>query len=157
MVELHRQGSTVPVSCHQVESSVLPIALEKAWGLFKSLQLEKVVPGKVSATSFTSGGPGQLDSVIEITYTDGAKWVLRINELSELNHSVGYQVLTTEPSHSVTSILGQILLKSVSDEGHTFVEWITDFSNDADATVVTDQKYKKLEFFAELKKNLSSQ
>ena len=46
-------------------------------------------------------------------------------------------------------------MKEVSDEHHTFVEWITDFSNDADATVIADQRFKKLEFFAELKKNLS--
>ena len=138
MVELHRQGSTVPVSCHQVESSVLPVTLQKAWEIFKGLQLEKVAPGKVSATKFTSGGPGQIDSTLEIHYADGAQWVVRIAEVSELSHSIGYQVITTEPAHSVTSIQGQILLRAVSDENHTFVEWITDFSNDADATIITD-------------------
>ena len=125
--------------------------------MFKSFQLEKVVPGKVQSTSFTSGTAGQIDSVLEIVYTDGAKWELRINEISELRHSVGYQVLSTEPSHQVTSIQGQIVLKAVTDDGTTFVEWNTDFSNDADATVISDQRYKKLEFFAELKKNLTQQ
>jgi hypothetical protein len=74
MVELLRQGSAVPVSCHQVESTVIPASIDKAWGLFKNFQLEKVVPGKVASTSFTSGGPGQIDSILEIVYTDGAKW-----------------------------------------------------------------------------------
>ena len=135
---------------------MLPVSIDKAWGFFKEFKLEKLVPGKVATTSFTTGGPGQIDSVIHIEYTDGAKWDLRLVEISELRHSVGYQVISTEPAHQVTSIQGQLLLKDVSDVQHTFVEWITDFSNDADATVISDQRYKKLEFFAELKKNLSA-
>lgn len=157
MVELARQGSSIPVSTHQVESAVLPVHIDKAWSMFKEFALEKAVPGKVSATKFTSGGPGQLDAVLEIHYTDGAKWELRLNEISELNHSVGYQVLSTEPAHQVTSIQGHISLRAVTDDNTTFVQWATDFSNDADANVISDQKYKKLEFFAELKKNLSAQ
>jgi hypothetical protein len=47
-------------------------------------------------------------------------------------------------------------LRHVTDDNTTYVEWTTDFSNDADATVITDQRYKKLEFFAELKKNLTA-
>jgi len=55
----------------------------------------------------------------------------------------------------VTSIQGQIKLREVTDDHTTFVEWATDFSNDADASVIADQKYKKLEFFTEMKKALS--
>eukprot|EP00347_Sterkiella_histriomuscorum_P018565 403345033 len=154
--ELHRQGSVIPVSCHQSESTVIPVPVGKAWGFFKSFQLEKLVPNKISSTKFTSGSSGQIDSVVEIHYADGAKWELRLVEISELRHSVGYQVLSTEPSHQVTSIQGQILLKAVTDDNTTYVEWITDFSNDADATVISDQRYKKLEFFAELKKTLTA-
>ena len=136
---------------------MLPVNITKAWGFFKEFSLEKLVPGKISATKFTSGSAGQIDSVVEIHYADGAKWELRLVEISELRHSVGYQVISTEPSHQVTSIQGQIQLKPITDDNTTFVEWITDFSNDADAGVISDQKYKKLEFFAELKKNLTSQ
>ena len=158
MVEptLARAGSSVPVSTHQVESTVLPVSIDKAWGVFKTLQLEKVVPQRVKATKFTSGGANQLDSVVTIEYVDGAKWELRINEISDTKHTLGYQVLSTEPAHQVTSIQGQITLKAVTDDGTTIVQWTTDFSNDADATVIFDQKYKKLEFFADMKKNLSA-
>ena len=44
----------------------------------------------------------------------------------------------------------------MTDDNSTFVEWSTDFSNDADATVIFDQKYKKLEFFADMKKTLAA-
>ncbi len=85
MVE-QRTGSAVPVSTHQSESTVIPIGIDKAWALFKSFKLETVVPSKVKETKYTSGGPNQLDSVIEIHYTDGAKWELRINEISDVKH-----------------------------------------------------------------------
>lgn len=131
------------------------MTVEKAWALFKSFKLETVVPSQITGTSFTSGGPNQLDSVVRIEYADGAKWDLRINEISDVKHSLGYQVLSTEPAHFVTSIQGQIRLRQVTDDNSTFVEWVTDYSNDADAGVISDQKYKKLEFFATLKKALT--
>ena len=135
---LARIGSAVPVSTHQAESTVLPSPIGKTWGLFKSFKLEKVVPGKITATTFTSGGPNQLDSVVRIEYADGALWELRINEISDVKHTIGYQVLSTEPAHFVTSIQGQIRLREVTDDNSTYVEWTTDFSNDADANVMAD-------------------
>ena len=44
-------------------------------------------------------------------------------------------------------------MRPISDEEHTFVEWITDFSNDADAGVIEDERFNKIEYFAEMKKN----
>lgn len=76
--------------------------------------------------------------------------------MSDLRHSFGYQVLSTEPAHSATSIQGYVQLRGVTDDNTTYIEWQTDFSNDADAAVIADQKYKKLEFFAEMKKNLQA-
>jgi hypothetical protein len=46
-------------------------------------------------------------------------------------------------------------LREITLDNTTYVEWITDFSNDADAGVIEDQRYKKLEFFSEMKKTLS--
>ena len=69
---------------------------------------------------------------------DGAHWELRINEISDVRHSIAYQVISTEPVHQVTSIMGQIVLREVTFDNSTFVEWITDFSNDSDATVIED-------------------
>ena len=65
-------------------------------------------------------------------------------------------MLATEPAHSCTSIQGYVQLRPVSDDNTTYVEWQTDFSNDADASIISDQKYKKLDFFAEMKKNLTA-
>mmetsp|Transcript_14736 Transcript_14736/g.14344 ORF Transcript_14736/g.14344 Transcript_14736/m.14344 type:complete len:109 (+) Transcript_14736:12-338(+) len=101
---LGRQGSVVPVSLNQVESTVLPIGVGEAWAIFKTFDLAKVLPTKVKKTSFENGAAGQIDSVIKVEYTDGAHWLIRINEISEVRHSIGYEVLATEPIHQATSI-----------------------------------------------------
>jgi len=103
-----------------------------------SFQFDKAAPGKVKSTHFETGGPNQLDSVVKIEYADGAKWHFRINEISEVRHSLGYEVLSTEPAHQATSIQGLIILRSVTSNNRTFIEWQTDFSNDADAQVIAD-------------------
>lgn len=69
---------------------MLPIEVGKAWAVFKHFKLETIIPGKVKQTSFVSGGHNGLDSVVKIEYTDGASWQIRIVELSDLRHSVGY-------------------------------------------------------------------
>ena len=49
-----------------------------------------MVPNRVKATEFTHGGPNQLDSIVRITYQDGAKWEIRVNEISDVKHVLGY-------------------------------------------------------------------
>ena len=65
---LAREGSSIPVSTHQSESTVLPLPVSRAWGQFKGLKLEDLVPSKVKATTWVTGGPGQLDSTLKIDY-----------------------------------------------------------------------------------------
>ena len=69
---------------------------------------------------------------------------------------MGYQVISTEPAHFVTSISGQFHFKRVTDDNSTYIEWATDYSNDVDANIILDQKYKKLEFFKDLKQTIAA-
>ena len=52
MTENVRVGSNIPVSLHDVVSCVLPINMDRAWGIFKSFKLEVVVPQKVKSTEY---------------------------------------------------------------------------------------------------------
>ena len=136
-----------------MESCVIDAPIDKVWHIIKEFKLDKVMPSKVKSTKYVSGGLDQLASVIRIDYVDGAHWEIRINELSDPKHSIGYEVLSTNPPHMASSIQGQIVLRHVTEDNKTYIEWITDFSNDADAGVIEDQRYKKLEFFGEMKKS----
>ena len=106
MTENVRVGSNIPVSCHDVVSCVLPINMDRAWGIFKSFKLEFVIPQKVKSTEYLQGGANQIESIVRVKYFDGAVWDLRISEISDLRHSIAYQVIKTEPVHAASSIIG---------------------------------------------------
>ena len=64
--------------------------------------------------------------------------------------TISYNVIAAEPVLGFTSLQGSIVLRQVTLENKTLIEWHTDVSNDADAAVIQDQHFKKLEFFRDL-------
>lgn len=148
--------STIPTSCTQTESTVLDAPIDKVWAKFRGFAFEGLAPGQVASTSYESGGEGQCGSIIKVVYNDADKtvWKLRIIEFSERKYTIAYELLSAEPAHNATSVQGEIKLLSVTTDQTTFVSWTTEFSNDADLVVISDQKYKKQEFFKDAKSNL---
>jgi hypothetical protein len=146
-------SSTVPTSCIQTESTVLAVPAEKAWKSFRELKLDTLAPEYVKTVSGVTAGT--VGSTVDITYQDGAQWQVCITELSDRNYTIVYDVISTEPSMTCTSVEGQIELQSITESNQTFMKWTTIFSNDADAQVMADQKYKKLDFFKAFHKNLT--
>jgi hypothetical protein len=71
--------STVPTSCMQVESTVLPVSIDKVWPKFRALQLDVMAPTYVTSTKVDGEGVG---SIVTVTYTDETVWELRITEIS---------------------------------------------------------------------------
>ena len=146
--------SSIPTSCFQEESTVLSAPVASVWKKFRELKLDTVAPAYVTKTETTSGEPGHVGSVVKITYKNGGAWECRITEVSDRNHTIAYEVIGADPEISCTSCEGELVFAPVTDGDATFLKWTTLFSNDADAQVISDQKYKKLEFFAEFKKNV---
>jgi len=105
---LQKQKSTVPVSCQEIQSTVLNYPISKAWEFFKGLKLESIMPNTVKSTQWVIGGAGQVDSTLKVVYADGAVWDLLITDISNNETSIGYSILSTEPAHSVTSMQGKI-------------------------------------------------
>jgi hypothetical protein len=60
------------------------------------------------------------------------------------------QVITCEPASRVTSMVHSISLRKVTANNATYMEWSTDFSNDATSEVVQDSSFKKLDALAHL-------
>eukprot|EP00347_Sterkiella_histriomuscorum_P000132 403377048 len=150
----------IPVSLYELESCVLQVPILHAWNILKHFKLQDIVPSYVKKSEFTQGAPGQIDSIVRIDFVDGAVWEIRLVEYSEVRRSIAWEVLTTEPAHKASSIQGSLTLKPVTKDEMTFVEWVTEFSNDADIEVIEDQRFKKFDFFedaARALKNISSQ
>jgi hypothetical protein len=147
--------SSIPSSCFQTESTVLSAPIDTVWKKFREFKLDLVAPTYVTNTETILGEAGQVGSVVKVTYKNGGVWECRITELSDRNYTIAYEVIETDPAMSCTSVEGEMVFHKVSDGNATFLKWTTVFSNDADAQVITDQKYKKLEFFAEFKKSVA--
>ena len=96
------------------------------------------------------------NSLLFISYNLGASWVIAIRELSSITNSVTFEVIESQPESQIASVIHTISLKKVSDGGtlrvSTFVEWVSDFSSDATADVITDSSFKRREAFGDLEK-----
>ena len=151
---LERAKSTVPTSTNNTESTVLSASMDKLWPLFRAFKLEELAPGKVESTTWTEGSAGTVGGNVEITYKNGSKWTIEITEMSDKHHSISYHVLFAEPAMEVSSLEGDITLWRVTTDDTTFIRWSTDYSNDADAEIIQDSKFKKQEFFSEIQSHL---
>ena len=153
---LQRMTSTIPTSCTQTESTVLPVNITKAWASFSAFKFNEIAPGVVANVEWTDGEAGKLGACAKVTYTDGAEWTLRFTELSEKHHTIGYELMVANPSVPCTSVQGTLQLLRVTDGDQTFLSWTTEFSNDADLCVIEDQKHKKQDTFANIKATLAA-
>ncbi len=139
-------------SCHQVESCVLDIPVEKVWENFRSFRFDKLFPNHIKSVKFTSGSPNEVGSLFETEYADGSVWTKRIIEVSEVRRSLSWELISTNNDISFTSMMTTVRFHKVTEDNRTFVLWETDFSNDVNAHIVQDGKYKKLDYFKELRK-----
>jgi hypothetical protein len=95
-------------------------------------------------------------SLRHVTYKDGAEFVFRIVEMSDVQHLVAYELIETDATVNVSSVLHTIQLFEVTETGETFVSWTTEFSGDCDQHVFSDAKFKKLDAFKDFKKLFSN-
>ena len=151
---LGRQKSSVPTSTNNTESTVIDKSIESLWPLFRALSFDALAPELVESATYLEGVPGQVGAHVQINYANGSKWTLEVTELSDKHHSISYQVVSAEPALEATSLESDIKLHRVTTKDTTFVQWSTDFSNDADAEMVQDQKFKKQDFFEQVKKHI---
>ena len=148
--------STVPTACTQTESCVIGCNIDKAWAKFGDFAFNAMAPNVVSSVAWNSGKAGEIGSVAKVTYKDGSNWTVRFSEFSEKHHRVCYELISAEPSTTCTSVQGDIQLLRISQDDTTFCSWTTEFSNDADLVIISDQKYKKLETFGNIQETLGT-
>ena len=155
-VLLQRVKSMVPCTCTNTESTVLPANLQTVWQKFRWFKLEEIAPSLITGTEWTDGEAGRVDSTVKVSYADGSAWYLRVTELSERNHTLGYELIMAEPATSVSSIVGEFKMSAVTDSEQTFLQWNTEYSNDVDADFIGDARWKKRDLFAEIKRAMAA-
>ena len=138
-------------SCHQVTSAVIPKPIGTVWDALKSFAFEKNLPTHIKSVKFTEGSAKEIGSTFDLEYVDGSVWTYRITEISEKNRTLSYDLIFAQPEITFSSMENTIRLFSVTEDNTTFVSWETDYSNDVNAHVIQDVKFKKLDYFKDLK------
>jgi hypothetical protein len=139
-------------STYQVESATFNLPVDKVWDAVKSFEFEKVFPSTVKSVKFTSGGPTEVGSVFVVEFKDGKLFEKRIVEISELKKKLSWELVSSTPESSFSSMLGTVKAFKVTEDDTTFLVWETNYSNDVDPAVLKSQKSRVLENFKDLKK-----
>lgn len=135
------------------ESRVINASTDKVWEHVRSLDLSTWVSSVKSVEIV--GGASEVGSLRKVHFNDGTTQVYKLLELSDLNHTLTYDLIESNPPVTVTSAIYTLALKRVTHDNTTFIEWYSDFSNDATQEVLQDSKYKKQEGLESLSKKLA--
>jgi len=131
------------------ESAIIEAPIDRVWAAVKPVDfhfLKSVSKHSLldKANANTVGG------VREILYKDNTKQSLRLLELSEAQRFVTWDVIASLPALTYSSVIHTVKLRRVTEDNHTFVQFTSDYSKDANQDVILDSKYKKTEFFKDL-------
>jgi hypothetical protein len=91
-------------------------------------------------------------SLRRVVYKDNAEFIFRIVEISDIHRQVAYELIQTDASVNVTSVLHTIQLIEITETNESLINWTTEFSGDCDSHVYSDCKYKKLDAFKDMRK-----
>ena len=140
-------------ACSQTESCVIKAPRDKIWEILQEFNLAKLFPSHVTSMKFIKGGPREFDSFFECTYKDDITYTYRITEVSDSKKSsIAFELVSTSIPIEVTSMWQKIKLFDVSEDKSTYLVWETEYSNDVNSHIIQDGKYKKLDYFKDLRK-----
>ncbi|KAJ4416162.1 hypothetical protein N0V82_006922 [Gnomoniopsis sp. IMI 355080] len=146
--------SSIPTSTSVLESVVIKAPLAKVWHFIKLQDFSTFWSALDKSEPVTSGTSNEAD-VFKWSFKDGSVYEVKQEEHSSINHSITYSVITATPELSYSSVLSTIRLHAVTAGSHadsTYVEWDARFSSDANAGVISDAKYKRIEALLDLEK-----
>mmetsp|Transcript_25379 Transcript_25379/g.40715 ORF Transcript_25379/g.40715 Transcript_25379/m.40715 type:complete len:189 (+) Transcript_25379:108-674(+) len=147
------------MSLHVEESAVIVGSIDSVWELIRPLDF-KFLPNVESVESSGASDKKEADNAVGglriVQYKDNIKQTYKVLELSDIHHTITYDLIESSPSVSFSSAVYTISLKRITESNSTFICWTTDFSNDAGQAEVQDSKFKKLEAFKYEIKNIIS-
>jgi nucleoside-diphosphate kinase len=132
------------------ESAILQFPIGEVWNVLRPLDLSFLA----SVTSATVDGKAEADEVgsfREVNYSDKTRQKLKLVELSDASTTLTYELIESTPAVKYMSAVHTWKLRRITHDNSTLIEFTSDFSKDADQTVIQDSKFKKLDFFKDLR------
>ncbi|KAH6891514.1 hypothetical protein B0T10DRAFT_313499 [Thelonectria olida] len=143
--------AAIPTSTSVSETAVIRAPLSHVWHHIK-LQDFANFWSALSKSEWVKGTSPDTD-IVKWTFKDGTVVEVKQEEHSSINHYITYSVITAQPELTYTSVMSTIRCHAVTSgelEGSTFVEWTGHFSSDADANVIEDAKFKRIDALGDL-------
>jgi hypothetical protein len=95
---------------------------------------------------------GQPGSICLTKYTSGDCERVRVLEMSDERFCASYQILSSSPAMLASEVTSTLQLREVTAGDHTFLEFITNYSQDIPLKDFLNSKLKMRAFFAALRR-----
>jgi len=141
------------MSTHIWNSAVIEAPVSDVWAALRSFTFafKKGLSAQVEEKKSAS----EVGAIVRLTYPDKTVQRIKIVEISDLAHTVAWDLIESIPHVSVLAATHTVKLKRVTENNTTFIEWATDFSKDVDAHVTADAGFKQKENFDALNLHLA--
>eukprot|EP01084_Bolivina_argentea_P242391 406646_1 len=143
--------TSIPSAVSVTESAIINANIDNVWNAIKSATFDFLSTVK----STNKSASDSVGNTLIINYNDGTSQTIQITEISFLTRNICYSVISSNPSVSYSSANHNIQLIEVTTGNQTYIEWNTEYSNDASLSVIRDSRFKKKEAFEDLKDYLS--
>ncbi|KAJ9061522.1 hypothetical protein DSO57_1010854 [Entomophthora muscae] len=130
------------------QSRVIYAPIAKVWATLRSCDFKfwKLV----DKVELKNGSDSEVGASRIVHFKDGMKQEFKIVEISDLKHSIAFEVIDSEPAMHVMSVLHTLKVRSVTHDDSSYVEWSSEFSTDADQQVIQDSRFKKIDGLKDL-------
>jgi len=132
------------------ESAIIEAPADSVWGLAKVLDfhfLPTVLKADLEEKGTTHSTVG---AVRRVQYKDNTVQRVRLLELSDAQRFVTWEVIESIPAVTYSSVVHTVRVRRVTEDNSSYVEFTSDFSRDANNGVISDSKFKKLDYFRAL-------
>ncbi|MGH3910770.1 MAG: SRPBCC family protein [Pseudonocardiaceae bacterium] len=110
-------------------SAVVPASADDVWQLVRDFDGAPGWHPAIAASELTSGTAAEVGAVRRLTLADGGIVVERLVTLDDGDRSYTYEI--SESPFAVRRYVSTIRITPVTDSGHAFVEWWSEYDADA--------------------------
>jgi nucleoside-diphosphate kinase len=132
------------------ESCVLEFPIEEVWNVLRPLNFS-FVTGVASSEVDASHAADEVGSFRKIVYTDKTTQKVKLVELSDAQNTLTYELVESSPAITYSGVIHTWRLRRITHDKTTLFEFVSDYSIDASTGVTQDSKFKKLEFFKDVR------
>lgn len=128
-------GSTI------LASAIVKEDIEALWNQLQTMDFSWM-PHLVECINENKGEAVKIDDLRTLKFDDGTVQIIAIRGLDSYDHTAMWELVSSDPAVSYSGAIYAVHLVKVTMTGETFMQFTSEFTNDASAAVMMDQKFK---------------